>query len=381
VWSHPYSASQITPGVAFTPVAIGDTVLLSTPAQGPTNPLATIEGISAVSGKVSWTLPQPLVLSDAPVVCAAGSYFCVPAFVTTTQTDLVALNPRSGAVAGAVPGPIRNMAVAPPGRQNEGDLWQTTAQAPTFAQTSASGQLLWAQTVASLFGGGQYDPNYGWDFLVTGNLDVGSVGVAPVGKTEPLDGYKTLGISAATGAVIWDTPGDFLCGGGLQFLSSDLVCRYTGTARESGQSVSMAGVGLTLMGLDPASGAVTWSKPVLNPKALSIGTDVAFADGNHLVVQLVGGQRVVLDVRSGTTAAPGTGEVFWCEQIPTYRVVTPPEASADGKRVGEPVYRACSSTGAPVSGTPTSLPSTVGVTIKGMFIWPTPHGLNGEPSP
>jgi len=381
LWSHPYSASLITPGVAFTPVAIGNTVMLSTPAEGPTNPVVTLEGINAMTGKVSWKVSQPLVLSDAPVVCAGGDYFCVPTFVSQTQTDLVALNPGSGAVAGAISGPFRNMAVAPPGSENAGDLWQTAARAPTFAQTSTSGHLLWTQSVTSLFGSNRYNPNYGWDFLVTDNLDVGSVGVAPVGKTDPLDGFKTLGISTSTGTVDWSAPGYFLCGGGLQFLTSDLVCRYTGAARESGQSETMAGVGLTLQGLDPASGATTWSKRVLNAQGLSMGTNVAFADGNHLVVQLVGGQRVVLDVLTGTTAAPSPGEVFWCEQVPTYRVITAPAASFSGKRVGEPVYRSCSSTGSAVSGTPTTTPSTVGVTMNGMFIWPTPHGLRAEPSP
>jgi hypothetical protein len=107
---------------------------------------------------------------------------------------------------------------------------------------------------------------------------------------------------------------------------------------------------------------------------------VAFADGTHLVVRLAGGQRVVLDVQSGTTSSPGAGEVFWCEQIPFYRVVTAPEAATSGKRVGEPVYQSCSSTGAPVGGTPTTMPSTVGTTINGMFIWPTPHGLKAEQS-
>jgi hypothetical protein len=380
VWSHPYSVSQTTPGVAFTPVAIGDTVLLSTPADGPGNPLVTIEGISATTGKAAWTLPQSLVLSDAPVVCASGAYFCVPAFVSQTDTDLIALSPGSGAVEGAIPGPYRNMAVTPPGIQNDSGLWQTSTQTPTFTQTSASGQLLWTRTVASLFGSSQFGPDYGWDFVVTGNLDVGSVGVAPVGKTEPLDGFKTLGISTSTGAVTWSTPGYFLCGGGLQFLTSDLVCQYTGTARASGQSETMAGVGLTLQGLAAESGATTWSKQVLDPESLSIGTNVAFADGNHLVVRLVGGQRVVLDVRNGTTAAPAAGEVFWCEQIPNYRVVTAPGASMSGTRVSEPVFRSCSSTGAAVSGTPTTMPSTVGVTVNGMFIWPTPSGLKAEPS-
>ena len=381
IWSHPYSVSQITPGVAFTPVAIGDAVLLAAPASGARDPLVMVKGIDGVTGRVLWTLPQSLVLSDAPVTCASGSYFCIPAFVAQTKTDLIALNPTSGAVVGTVPGPFRNMAVAPPGSQNDSDLWQTTAQTPTFTQTSASGQVLWTQTVANLFGGSQFDPDFGWDFVVTGNLDIGSVGVAPVGKTEALDGFKTVGISNTSGAVAWSVPGYFLCGGGLQFLTSDLVCQYTGTARESGQSETMAGVGLTLQGLNPTSGATTWSKAVLNPKSISDGTNVAFADGAHLVVQLVGGQRVVLDVNDGSTSSPSANEVFWCEKIPIYRVVTAPEASTSGKRVGEPVYQSCSSTGATVSGTPTTMPSTVGMTVNGMFIWPTPNGLRAEPSP
>jgi hypothetical protein len=107
--------------------------------------------------------------------------------------------------------------------------------------------------------------------------------VAPVGKTEALGGLKTLGISNTAGTVAWTVPGYFDCGGGLQFLTSDVVCLYTGSARQSGRTVTMAGVGLTLEGLNPASGTTTWSKPVLDPKSLSLGTDVAFADGTHLV--------------------------------------------------------------------------------------------------
>jgi len=381
LWSHPYGLSQITPGVAFAPVAIGDTVLLAKPAKGVRNPFVKVEGIRATTGNVVWTLPQSVVLSDAPVTCASGSDFCIPAYVAQTKTDLIALSPTSGAVIGTVPGPLRNMAVAPPGSQSNSDLWQTGAQTPTFTQTSASGQVLWTQTVASLFGGSQFNPSYGWDFLVTGSLDIGSVGVAPVGKTEALGGLKTLGISNTSGTVAWTVPGYFDCGGGLQFLTSDVVCLYTGSARQSGRTVTMTGVGLTLEGLNPASGTTTWSKPVLDPKSLSLGTDVAFADGTHLVVQLVGGQRVLLDVDNGTTSSPRAHEVFWCEQVPIYRVVTPPGASANGIRAGAPAYRSCSSTGAAVSGTPAAMPSTVGTTVNGMFIWPAPHGLKAEPSP
>jgi hypothetical protein len=280
LWSHPFSASQITPDEAFTPTAIGNTVLVLLPADGSRNPTVSVEGVDATTGKVLWTVPQPLVLSDAPVVCASGQYFCLPAFVTTSTTALIALNPSTGDPVGEVPGPLRNMAVAPAGSVNDSDLWQTNATTPTLLQTSTSGQQTWTRTVASLFGGSQFNPSYGWDFVVDGHMDIGSVGVTPVGKSEPLGGFKTVGISTTTGSVDWSTPGYFLCGGGLQFLTADLVCQYTGTALAHGQTETMNGVKLTLAGLNPTSGATTWTERALDVKALALGTNVAF-NSNH----------------------------------------------------------------------------------------------------
>jgi PQQ-like domain len=378
LWSRPFSASQITPGEPFTPIAIGNTVLVLSPANGSRDPSVSVDGVDARTGKTMWTVPQPLVLSDAPVTCGSDRYFCLPAFVTSNTTGLLALNPATGAPTGEVPGPLRNMAVAPPGSAIDSDLWQTNATAPTFLQTSPTGQQAWTRSVANLFGGSQFDPSYGWDFVVTGQMDIGSVGVKPIGKSEPLGGFKTVGISTTTGSVDWSTPGYFLCGGGLQFLTADLVCQYTGTAHAHGQTERMNGVKLTLAGLDPASGTTTWTERVLDAGALSLGTKVAFGDGSHLVVQLPSGRRVVLDVEDGSTSPVAHDEVFWCEQIPIYKVTTAPGASAHGKRASEPVFRACSASGAAVDGLPATAPSTVGVTIDGRFIWATPTGLEAS---
>lgn len=377
IWSHQFSASQVTPGVALSPVAIGNTVLGLAPADGSNNPEVTVEGLDAATGKTVWTLPQPLVLSDAPVVCASGQYFCFPAFVTTTSTALVALAPSNGSVMGAVQGPLRNMGVAPSGSPNGSDLWETNASAPTFLQTSATGQLAWTHTVASLFGGSQFNPNYGWDFVVSGQLDIGSVGIAPIGKSQPLGGLKTIGVSTSTGSIAWSVPGDLFCGGGLQFLTTDLVCRYAGTAHIEAQKETMAGVQLTLEGVNPTTGATTWTEGVRDAQALSIGTNVAFSDGTHMVVRLLSGKTVVLDVQNGSVTAPLRGESFWCEQIPIYKVEGASAALADGKRVSEPVFRACSAAGKSVANIPATSPSSVGVTDGGMFIWPRPDGLQG----
>jgi hypothetical protein len=295
---------------------------------------------------------------------------------------LVALDPLSGAVAGDVQGPLRNMAVAPPGAPNASDLWQTdNLSVPTLMQTSATGQQVWTQSVASLFGGSQFNPNYGWNFQVTAQVDVGSVGVDLVAKSEPLGGFKTIGINTSTGSVEWSVAGNLLCGGALQFLTADVICQYSGTAHLNGKEETMLGVTLTLKGLDPVSGATTWTKQVQDPKALSLGTNVAFRDATHLVVHTLSNKRVVLDVVSGSVAAVSGHEVFWCEQVPTYKVSAIEGASGNGERVGEPTFRACSAEGKPVDRLPSSRPRTVGVTIGSLFIWPTPTGLQAIRKP
>jgi len=380
-WRRPYSASEITPGVAFGPTVLGNTVLALTPEGGTDDPGVFVKGVDVSTGRVLWSVPQPLVLSDAPAVCAGGQSFCLATYTSDTTTGLAILDPTSGAVVGAVNGPERNMAVAQPGSITEGDLWQTDASVPTLVQTSATGQQAWTKSVASLFGGSQYDPDNGWDFLVEGSLDIGSVAPQATASVLPLGGFKTVGISGSDGAVQWSVPGAFYCGGGLQFLASDVVCQFTGVARQNASSVTMSGVGLTLEGLDPSSGTTTWSRQVLDPKSLSLGTNVAFADATHLVVRLASGTRVVLDVRTGAIEPVSANQVFWCEQSPTYSVQVPQGAAVGGKRQGAPVFTSCSATGASVKGRPDADPSTVGVRAGGFFVWPTPHGLQAARLP
>jgi outer membrane protein assembly factor BamB len=380
IWSHPFSVSGITPGVAFGPTVLDGTVLDLAPAQSSSDPTVTIKGVNVTTGRVRWSDPDA-ILSDAPAVCPGDQEFCVAAFDSDTTNVLVGIDPGTGRLDGAIRGPIRNMAVPQPGSTTEGGLWQTDASSPTLMQVSADGRAAWTRTVASLFGGNQYDPNYGWDFLIKGDLDVGSIANAPVGNVLPLDNFKTLGISEADGTVKWSASGYYDCGGGLQFLTSNVVCLFSGSARESGTSVTMSGVAVTLRGLDIASGATTWSLPVLNAQALSLGTNVAFADGTHLVVRLRSGRQVVLDTESGKTAPIGANQVFWCEQNPMYPIKTATGSSVDGKRQGAPVFKVCSASGSTANGVPAAGPSTVGLHLDGMFVWASPNGLRAAPLP
>ncbi len=376
LWTRTFSASQITPGVAFGPTVLGDTVLELAPVGGSDDPSVTVEGLDAATGNVVWSVPQPLVLSDAPAVC--GGDFCIAAFSSDTTTALPLLDPATGHVVAVPEGPMRNMSVSPPGLSNSGGLWETSDSKATFDQISPAGQVLWSKAVAKIFGGTQYDPNYGWDFLAQGSLDVGSVGAAPSGATYPLDQFKTVGISVSDGTITWNDPGYFMCGGGLQFLTADVICRYSGTASETGNSVSMPGVGLTLEGVNPTSGTIKWSLPVQGAQALSLGTGVAFADSTHLVVTQLSGERALLDVTTGTLTALTSNEVFWCEQNPMYSVSTAQGASARGQRQGSPVFNTCAANGQSVQGVPSTQPSTAGVVSDGMFVWPTSNGLRAE---
>ncbi len=374
-WTQPFSVSGITVGEGFGPVVANGVALDLAPTSGATNPNVTLKGIGIATGTVLWSTPVPALLSDAPDVCLGGQYFCVPVFASASTSGLIAVNATSGQFGGSVQGPMRNMAETANGNVNGGGLWQTDDNVPTFTEVSATGQRVWIEPVATLFGGEQYNPNYGWDFAVQDGLDVGSVGVAPVGNTDEVSQYKTVGIDTTNGSVRWTVPGDFDCGGGLQFLTSDVACAFSGSVQRSGTSIAFSG-SLTLVGLNPATGASTWTQAVENPISLTEGTNVAFADDTHVVVELQTGRRVVLDTQDGSVGPIAANEVFWCEHNPEYRVVTPAGASANGQRQSAPVFSTCSDTGAPVSGQPFDQATSVGVSVDGYFIWPATDGLH-----
>lgn len=375
IWSHAFSPSQITVGAAFEPIVIGSTALVLSPAGALSSPLVTVEGVNAATGQVTWKLKSPLDLSDAPVVCDDGRYFCFPAFATATTTDLVAINPLNGAGAGLVPGLYRNVGVAVPGLANSSDLWQSDASTPTFVQTSPTGQIAWRRTVASLFGSSKFGPNYGYGFIVERDLDIGEVGYAPSGHVEPLAKLKTVGINSTSGAVVWSSPGVLDCGGTLQFLTPLVDCIYTGNAVEKGTSPSLKGVTLTLAGVDAGTGKTTWSEKVSDVEALSLGTKLAFSDDTHVVVETTERKWALLDVSSGSVAAVSPGETFWCEKIPTYRVTAIQGEPHSASRVGEPQFDSCSDNGKKVAALPSTTPSSVGVDIDNHFIWASSTGL------
>ena len=373
-WTMPFSPSGITPGVQFGPVIVQNVALDLAPAGSAKDAGVYLKGIDVRTGKIAWSLPQQVEATDPPQACNNDHDFCVPVWDTQTTTALVALDAVDGQPVFATEGPYRNLSESAPGNANRGGMWQTSDSAPTFTWVDANGQRTWTRGLTDLFGGSQYGPDNGYNFALEGGVNVGSVGVASSGNTTPLGESKTVGIRSADGSVAWSVPGAFMCGGSLQFLATDLVCQYTGSAQSKGQTTTISG-GIVLRGLDPATGTLTWSRSVGQPTELSNGQNVAFADATHLVVQTQGGKQMVLDSDDGSLAPVGHSQVFWCEQDPLYKVNASTDGSVNGQRASAPVFTACSASGARLDAQPTTRPATVGVSIDGYFVWPSTDGL------
>jgi hypothetical protein len=377
-WSHPYSPSQITEGAAFTPIAIGSTALVLAPSAALNNPVVVVEGVNVDSGQVLWKFRQSLDVSDAPVVCGADEYFCFPAFSAATTTELITVDPVTGGVVALLPGPNRNVGVAVTGATNVSGLWQTDAAVETLMQTSPNGKRLWAHTVASLFGGSQFATDFGYDFLETNNLDIGTVGVRPVGQSEALSEFKTIGIVPSSGVVKWRAAGSIFCTGSIQFLIPFVTCNFKGNAEIGTTTVNLKGVNLTLNGISASTGKTTWSQRVTNVKALTLGKNVAFSDASHVVVETLAKKWALLDANNGSLSTISKHETFWCEQTNFYKIVAIQGEANSGMRASEPDFIGCSKTGTPVSTLPSTTPSSVGVEVGNEFIWSSSKGLRSS---
>ena len=169
--------------------------------------------------------------------------------------------------------------------------------------------------------------------------------------------------------------------GPLVFLSTPVTCQYKGIVHVSATSTkppSLRGVTLTLAGFDPATGSTTWSVPVGNVRALTSGNGVQFIDSDHVVVESTSGRTLSLDTATGSAAPLAPHQRLWCEKTPTYTVTASKGNPAGGRRTGETLYAPCTAHGATVDGLPPSDPSTIGVTVNGVFVWPSPNGVQTQ---
>ena len=370
-WKIPEGFSAITAGVVTAPAVADGIVLALVPAGGQTSPLVRLEGVRVASGAIAWRGHAPVVVTDAPTSCPAPlgpRGFClVVASSPSTPPALVALSASTGMVEATVPGIQRLMSTTP-------GLYQTAGSPSVLVGVHTPGGTDWGQRVTALFGAG-YDPNYGWDFDRFGGVEAGSVGRTPIGgNTVALGAGKTVGFSVATGKRLWSDHAVFECFG-VDGLPGPWLCRLTGTATASpsGKVIASADATLTLEGFDPATGDIRWRVPTAHSEvAAMLGSDVAIADANRLLVHSPKGRDLVVDVRSGATSPPTAGQVFWCAHANFFKINPPLGTGA--LRVGSSLFGPCDAAGHAVTAAPPKSAPAV-AQAAGMRVWASPSGL------
>ena len=367
VWQRPYSASGVTPGEPFPPLAFGDIAIDLTPIGGARSANVQVLGVDVATGAVVWTYRETGETGDAPVVCAGPQTFCLSWGSESTE-GIIEVDATNGSLLRVVPNVERNLGE---------NIYQANVTAPTLLQIGNRGQLLWQEPAESIFGVTNYNPDSGWDIDPLGSLDVGSVGPAVVPKTTyDIGTATTTGFTIATGQPVWTDPGLYNCEGPLEIFSTPTICRFTGTiTMTSSGGTRETGVTVRLEGFDTQTGRVTWSQADQNITPLVGPTGaIPFLDGNHIVIKQ-GGTDVVLDLATGGTRPVASGAVFWCATIPTVQVLAPTVTGFPNERAGTDQFFGCNAAGVAVSGHPSDEPPIVGVFLDGKFFWPSPHGL------
>ena len=368
MWQVPYSASAVTPGEYLVPAVADGIVLDIAPAGNPANPAVTISGIDAATGTKQWSSGSSVVLSDNPAPCVANRDFCLTGYNPDGSSEMLILDAATGQAVNLLPGPNRALGV---------NLYQSDATTPTLEQLTATGTIGWSKPVSTIFGPG-YDPGGGWNITPVGSFDIGTIEAATTGNTITLTDNKTVGFSIATGATAWSIPGTYMCMGPLQFLTTQIACQYTGSLQRPSKPTlppSTKGVTLKLAGFNPTSGAIGWTQSVGDVTAMSTGNGLSFMDATRLSVILPNGKQVLLNTSTGTTTPLKSHTVLWCQKLPIYKVVALKGTEGEGMRQSAPVYFPCTPNGQPTSKIPTSFPSTVGIVVHGVFVWPSPDGL------
>lgn len=367
VWQRPYSTSGIPPGIFISPEVVGHEAIDLEPMDGSGSAVVKVAAVNVATGAVEWTYGTEGVVGDDPNTCADNNYLCI-SWTTQTQDGLLELDSR-GRLVRLVPGVAQIIAT---------DLYQTVADNATLVQLSARGLRRWVRSTSSIFGSYDNNPDYGWDVDTYGKLDVGSLGAAPDGNRVDLGSYTTTGFSVATGRTVWTDRGQYDCGA-LGFLTQPVICRFTGSTDGN----STAGVGLTLEGFDPSTGAITWRQPVADVATYAgySSAPVPVLDGSHIVVRTPGGRLRLLDTANGHETAAGTGQSYWCPSFPNVGVTTPTGSGYGDSLSGSPRFATCDAAGATVSRLPGTEPDVIGVTVGSRFYWLSPHGLRWAPTP
>ena len=371
VWRVPETMSYATAGVFEAPAVAYGVALAMAPTPGFGGGGVRLEGIEVANGRIAWTYPRPVAVSDLPTRCPGGptaaSDLCVTVSVSTTviAPSLLVLDATSGAVVEEIAHVNRLMGTG---------LYETQTAPPVVAAVALPLGVRWRATVSSLFGGRIYDPDYGWSFNRVGAVEIGTVGSAPGGYTFSLSSERTVAFAAASGRVLWRDAGGYQCDA-MAPVRSSFLCVGTGAITYSPATKSTAlspGASETIEGFAPGSGTITWRFTTGDPHEVIAGVGVPLLDATHVLVHAASGRLVVLDLENGRSSPPSPSAVFWCPRTNPYSANAPLGGSTS--RQGTPRYYPCDVRGHRVSATAEPV-AGVGVVDAGRFVWPDTSGL------
>jgi hypothetical protein len=367
MWSKPFSESLIDSDFPPGLDTVGNLVIDLVPAVKPNNPLVDVDAVNMTTGAIAWTGPQHVLVGDEPSSCVNQTEFCVTAYNRDASSTTAELNPTTGAVVGLLKGANTVL---------DYDLYETDAKTPTIEAISPAGTVQWTKTTKQIFGGSGYDPYQGI-FSSYGSTEVATIPPPKSDHSDGLDNSTTVGLALADGSTLWSLPGQYDCGGSLGLLIPPLNCVYKGTlakTKSNANESTYTGLHMTLQGFDPSTGAVTWSVPVRDIDDLT-NYNAEFVDDNSFLVQLANGSYAILDTSTGKTSAVPPTQVFWCIGGSIFKVNEDKQANKDETRTEGNLYYPCTQNGDTAKTWPTTSPDQIGVTVDGVFMWPTKHGL------
>ena len=331
---------------------------------------------------------DPAVFHSQPGECSDGKDVC-----------LNAADPRGGS------GPVRfsitahgtvaDAAPPPSGSRRLGeDLLDLGDRQPELLAGFHDGVVRWRMPLSHFFSPG-HTSDLGWYFELykADHLHVGSVAY-PADRSDPsvvvvdLAKGETSAIDATSGVPVWRDEGTKLgCDAKIDIERSvaedrrepwPVRCRYQGRARYDQQgAVSYQGLDVTIEGFDVPTGRTTWSVPLGAAQAfMDFETTPATVSDSEVLVHATQGPLIV-DLASGKTRSPATGEALWCgkEVVFDYHEPGATVGSTTSRRRGGRLLDTCAVDGSHSAGLPSYIGEQVGAHAGGRTVVATAQGL------
>ncbi|WP_244242538.1 PQQ-binding-like beta-propeller repeat protein [Nocardioides seonyuensis] len=157
--------------------------------------------------------------------------------------------------------------------------------------------------------------------------------------------YEAVGVDGETGERLWRKRGaNPWCEFARGASEARTLCMIEGTSvQKMGEDAQVKGISMSISGVNPRSGAATWSVPLSEAGARRAYMDeVVPLTPYGGVVESARGQLISVDTRDGRLMAVSPDAVLLCERTS--------DVKAYGVTRSNPVYRLCTPSGKPADG-------------------------------